>query len=44
MTHNDASRSIRDAQARIDQMSVESDYREGIAALVEKRAPRWTGQ
>ncbi|MDG2217777.1 MAG: enoyl-CoA hydratase-related protein [Acidimicrobiales bacterium] len=43
MTHNDASRSVRDAQSRIDQMSVESDYREGIAALVEKRAPRWTG-
>ncbi len=43
MTHNDASRSIRDAQARIDQMSTEADYREGTAALVDKRAPRWTG-
>lgn len=43
MTHNDASRSIRDAQARIDQMSTEPDYQEGTAALVDKRAPRWTG-
>lgn len=44
MTHNDPSRSVRDAQARIDQMSRESDYREGTAALIEKRAPGWTGQ
>ena len=43
MTHNDPSRSIRDAQARIDQMSCEPDYREGTAALIEKRAPGWTG-
>jgi enoyl-CoA hydratase/carnithine racemase len=43
MTHNDPSRSIRDAQARIDQMSREPDYREGTAALIEKRAPGWTG-
>ena len=43
MTHNDPSRSIRDAQARIDQMSRESDYREGTAALIEKRAPGWAG-
>ena len=43
-THNDAGRSIRDAQARLDQMSTEADYREATAALVEKRAARWTDQ
>ncbi|GJM39351.1 MAG: enoyl-CoA hydratase [Acidimicrobiales bacterium] len=40
-THDDPARSVRDAQARLEQMMTESDYREGAAALNEKRAPRW---
>ena len=42
-THDDPGRSVRDAQARLDQMSTEDDYREAIAAFVEKRTPRWQG-
>lgn len=42
-THDDPGRSVRDAQARLDQMSTEDDYREAIAAFIEKRTPRWQG-
>lgn len=35
--------SVRDAQARLDQMTTEADYREAIAAFVDRRAPEWTG-
>ncbi|MDW3220349.1 MAG: enoyl-CoA hydratase-related protein [Acidimicrobiales bacterium] len=40
-THDDPARSVRDAQARLEQMMTEADYREGAAALNEKRPPRW---
>ena len=38
---HDAAEAVRDAQARLDQMVTEADYREGTAALVERRAPHW---
>lgn len=40
-THDDPSRSVRDAQRRLDQMMTEPDYREATAAFLEKRAPVW---
>ena len=40
-THDDPSRSVRDAQRRLDQMMTEPDYREATAAFIEKRAPVW---
>ncbi len=42
-THDDPGRSVRDAQARLDQMATEDDYREATAAFLERRSPRWTG-
>lgn len=40
-THDDPAISVRDAQARLEQMMTERDYREGAAALNERRPPRW---
>lgn len=34
--------SVRDAQARLDSMTTETDYREAIAAFVERRNADWT--
>lgn len=42
-THDDPGRSVRDAQARLDQMATEDDYREAMAAFLERRPPRWQG-
>jgi enoyl-CoA hydratase/carnithine racemase len=39
--HDDPARAVRDAQARLEQMMTEDDYREGAAALNERRPPRW---
>jgi len=33
--------SVRDAQSRLDSMTTEADYREAIAAFVERRIPDW---
>ena len=41
-THDDPGRSVRDAQARLDQMATEDDYREAMAAFLERRVPRWS--
>jgi enoyl-CoA hydratase/carnithine racemase len=38
---NDPSASVRDAQARLDQMTTEPDYREAIRAFFEKRPADW---
>ena len=35
--------SVRDAQARLEQMVTEADFAEGTAALGERRPPRWSG-
>ncbi|MEZ5166132.1 MAG: enoyl-CoA hydratase-related protein [Acidimicrobiales bacterium] len=40
--HDDPATSVRDAQSRLEQMMTEADYREGAAALRDRRAPRWT--
>jgi len=40
-THDNPAVSVRDAQARLEQMMSETDYREGAAALNERRPPRW---
>lgn len=40
-THDDPAASVRDAQRRLEQMMGEADYREGVAALTERRAPNW---
>ena len=40
-THDDPGRSVRDAQARLTQMSTEPDYHEAITAFIERRPPRW---
>ncbi|MEM7139410.1 MAG: enoyl-CoA hydratase-related protein [Actinomycetota bacterium] len=39
--HEDPSRAVEDAQARLEAMMTEADYREGAAALNERRPPRW---
>ena len=41
-THDDPGRSVRDAQARLEQMSTEPDYHEAIAAFIERRPPAGT--
>jgi len=40
-THDNPAESVRDAQARLEQMMGEADYREGAAALNERRPPIW---
>jgi enoyl-CoA hydratase/carnithine racemase len=40
-THDNPADSVRDAQARLEKMMGEPDYREGAAALNERRPPRW---
>ncbi len=40
-THDNPAASIRDAQARLEKMMGERDYREGTAALIDRRAPDW---
>lgn len=38
---DDPAASVRDAQSRLEQMMTEDDYREGSAALTERRSPAW---
>ncbi len=39
--HRDAASAVREAGALLDRMTTEPDFREAVAALVEKRAPRF---
>jgi enoyl-CoA hydratase/carnithine racemase len=39
--HRDAASAVREAGALLDRMTTEADFREGVAALVEKRPPRF---
>ena len=41
--HRDVASAVRYADERLDSMMKQADYREGVAALVEKRPPKWTG-
>ena len=39
--HRDAAASVRDAAARLDQMMTGGDFHEGVAAMTERRPPRF---
>jgi enoyl-CoA hydratase/carnithine racemase len=39
--HREVAESVRDSEALLDEMMREPDYREGVAAFLDKRAPRW---
>ena len=41
--HRDVAASVEQSETLINQMMRESDYREGVAAFMEKRAPKWEG-
>jgi enoyl-CoA hydratase/carnithine racemase len=43
-THDNPAESVRDAQARLEEMMGEADYREGSAALSERRPQIWENQ
>ena len=42
--HRDLASAVVDSEALVSRMMQEPDYAEGVAAFLEKRAPRWTGQ
>jgi len=42
--HRSAAESVVTSEALVDEMMGEADYREGVAAFVEKRPPRWHGR
>lgn len=39
--HRPVEESVRDSEALLDAMMKEADYKEGVAAFVEKRPPQW---
>jgi enoyl-CoA hydratase/carnithine racemase len=39
--HRDVASSVKDSERLIEEMAQEEDFREGVAALVEKRDPHW---
>ena len=41
--HGDIAASVQDAEKLLNQMMQQPDYREGIAAFIEKRPPKWGG-
>jgi enoyl-CoA hydratase/carnithine racemase len=41
--HRDAATSVRAAEALLERMAREPDYREGVKAWMEKRPPTWRG-
>jgi enoyl-CoA hydratase/carnithine racemase len=41
--HRDAAKSVQVAEALLDQMAREPDYKEGVKAWMEKRPPKWGG-
>jgi enoyl-CoA hydratase/carnithine racemase len=41
--HRDAATSVRAAEALLEQMAREPDYKEGVKAWMEKRPPNWAG-
>jgi enoyl-CoA hydratase/carnithine racemase len=41
--HRDVGTAVREADALLEQMMTEADYREAVSAFLEKRPPRWSG-
>ena len=41
--HRDVATAVQESEALISEMMTERDYREGVAAFVEKRKPSWEG-
>ncbi len=39
--HRDAASAVNESEALLDSMTTSADFREGVAALVDKREPRW---
>jgi enoyl-CoA hydratase/carnithine racemase len=39
--HRDVAASVTNSERLIEEMAKEEDFREGVAALVEKRSPDW---
>jgi enoyl-CoA hydratase/carnithine racemase len=39
--HRDVASSVNESEALLDSMMAEDDYREGVAAFIEKRRPDW---
>jgi enoyl-CoA hydratase/carnithine racemase len=39
--HRDVASAVIESERLIEDMAKEEDFKEGIAALVEKRPPRW---
>ena len=42
--HRDVGAAVRDADALLERMMTEADYREAVSAFTEKRPPRWSGR
>lgn len=42
--HRDVGSAVRHSDELLDQMMKQADYREGVAAFAEKRAPKWSGK
>jgi enoyl-CoA hydratase/carnithine racemase len=40
--HRDVGSAVREADALLERMTSEADYREAVAAFLEKRPPRWS--
>ena len=42
--HRDVGAAVREADALLEQMMTEADYREAVSAFMEKRPPKWSGR